>query len=203
LFTLGLHPERTTLCLEPLKAVLAEAQSFTPPVWIARLDQITAWWRDRLGARVEIEYLDADRYRWKVTTRPETTVLARRVEVDAPTESWADQYRHVRAGAFTVHARTRPWIGLSPAASFRLKHFLRQQGYVVEVAPEPGCHTYYFDQSQFAPEDERWVLAQIEGTNQPLLRLGRWPNGCRSALSITGDIDALTLSDYVLRFLGR
>ena len=47
------------------------------------------------------------------------------------------------------------------------------------------------------------LLAQIEGGDFPLVRLGRWPNGARSALCVTGDIDALTIWDYGLRFLGR
>jgi hypothetical protein len=32
--------------------------------------------------------------------------------------------------------------------------------------------------------------------------LGRWPHNTGSALAITGDIDALTLWDYGLRYLG-
>jgi hypothetical protein len=46
-------------------------------------------------------------------------------------------------------------------------------------------------------------LAQVEGTGCPLVRLGRWPNAARSALAITGDIDALTLRDYGFRFLSK
>jgi len=203
LFTIGLHPERTTLCMEPLTAVLDEAQSLTPPVWIARLDEITTWWRGRFEAVVEIEEVGADQFHWTVNAPPETIVLTRGVEVDAPTDPWAVHYRQVGATVFTIRASKRPWIGLSPATSSQLNHFLRQQGYVVEVAPEPGHHTYHFDQPEFTAEDKRWVLSQIEETSHPLVRLGRWPNGARSALAITGDIDALTLSDYALRFLGK
>jgi hypothetical protein len=203
LFTVGLHPERAALCLEPLTAVLAGAQSLKPPVWIARLDEITAWWRDRFEATVEIDEAGADRFRWTVVAPPGTTVLARGVEVDTPTAPWAGTYRRVGATVFTIQAKTRPWIGLSPATSPKMAHFLRQQGYVVESAPEPGRHTYYLDQPEFSAEDKRRILTQIEETNHPLVRLGRWPDGAHSALAITGDIDALTLWDYVLRFVGR
>jgi hypothetical protein len=47
------------------------------------------------------------------------------------------------------------------------------------------------------------LLSQIEETDRPLVRLGRWPNSARCALAITGDIDALTLRDFGLRYLGR
>jgi len=203
LFTVGLHPERTTLCMEPLTAVLGEAQSLAPPIWIARLDEIAAWWRDRFEATVEIEELGADRFHLTLSAPRGTSVLVRGFEVDAPTDPWAADYRQVGATVFTIRASKRPWIGLSPATSSQLTYFLRQQGYVVEVAPEPGYHTYHFDQPEFTIHDKRWVLTQIEETGHPLVRLGRWPNGARSALALTGDIDALTLWDYVLRFLGK
>jgi hypothetical protein len=203
LFTVGLHPERTTLCLEPLKAVLDATQSLTPPVWIARLDEIAAWWRDRFRATVDVGEVGVDRFRWTVVAPPETTVLARGVQVDAPTKSWAGQYRRVEATTFVIQAATRPWIGLSPSSSPEIGHFLCQQGYVAEAAPEPGRHTYYLDQPEFSAEDRRLILSRIEETDYPLVRLGRWPNGARSALAITGDIDALTLWDYLMRFLGR
>ena len=35
-----------------------------------------------------------------------------------------------------------------------------------------------------------------------LVRFGVWPRGNRSALSVTGDIDALTIWDFAHRFRG-
>jgi len=43
------------------------------------------------------------------------------------------------------------------------------------------------------------VLARIDAGPGPLVRLGRWPNGARSALAVTGDVDALTLGDFAIR----
>jgi hypothetical protein len=51
--------------------------------------------------------------------------------------------------------------------------------------------------------DERPVLDEIEGGTFPLARPGRWPDGARSALSLTGNIDALTIWDYASRFCRR
>ena len=64
-------------------------------------------------------------------------------------------------------------------------------------------YSYYLDRATFTAEDQRPLLAEIEGADKPLVRLGRWPNGARSALAVTGDIDALTLWDYGLRFIGK
>lgn len=47
------------------------------------------------------------------------------------------------------------------------------------------------------------IMKEIEKGHFPLLRLGRWPNAARGALSLTEDVDALTIWDYAFRFLGR
>jgi peptidoglycan/xylan/chitin deacetylase (PgdA/CDA1 family) len=203
LFTLGLHPERIFICQEPLMAVLSEAYQLDPAVWIARLDEIADWWRARNEAEVEITDTADGRLRVTVTGPNGTAVLARGVQVDAPTLPWADSYQQVQATTFTVHAPLRPCIGLAPTASPELSSFVRQQGYIVEISEQGHRYAYYLDRTDFTAEDQRPLLAQIEGTSRPLVRLGRWPNGARSALAITGDIDALTLWDYSLRFLGR
>ena len=46
---------------------------------------------------------------------------------------------------------------------------------------------------------EMKLLDYIEGRNVPLIRFGRWPDGARSAMSVTGDLDALSLGDYLTR----
>jgi len=203
LFTLGLHPERIFTCQEPLVAVLSEARQLDPPVWIVRLDEIAAWWRARTEAAVGITDATDGRFHLTVAGPSGTTVLARAVEVDVPTAAWVDGYRQVNAMAFTVCASLRPFIGLSPVSSPNLVSFLCQQGYLVEFGWEPSLYSYYFDQAEFSAEDRRPLLAKIEKTGRPLVRLGRWPRGARSALVVTGDIDALTLWDYGLRILGR
>ena len=203
LFTLQLHPERIAGCAQTLAAVLAEARTLTPPVWFARLDEIAAWWQARSLARVEIADAGNGGLRLAVTGPQGVTVLARCVETDAPTLPWADGYRQVEAKACTVRASLRPFIGLAPTSSLKLADLLRQQGYIVEISREGQRYSYYIDQVEFAAEQERSLIAQIEETDRPLVRLGRWPNGARSALAVTGDIDALTLWDYGLRFLGR
>jgi len=203
LFTLQLHPERIDRCADGLSAVLAEARMLAPSVWLARLDEIAAWWRARAGATVEATDAGDGRFHLVLAGPSGSTWLARAVTVDAPTEAWADGYRQVKATRFTVRAPLRPFIGLSPATSPELADFLRQQGYIVETSEESHRYSYYLNQPEFLAGHERPLLAQIEGTDRPLVRLGRWPGGARSAVAITGDIDALTLWDYGLRLVGN
>ncbi len=203
LFTLGLHPERAALCLEALTAVLAEARSLHPPVWIARLDEIAAWWRTRCSAQVNIADTADGKLHLTVLAPERVAVLARGVEIHTPASPWVDGYHRIAAREFTVQAGLRPLIGLSPNSAPRLADFLRQQGYLLEIAAQERAYSYYFDQAEFIAEQERPLAAYIENTNRPLVRLGRWPEGARSALAITGDIDALTLQDYGWRFLSQ
>jgi hypothetical protein len=109
----------------------------------------------------------------------------------------------VEATQFIVRAPLRPFIGVSPSTSIDLIHFLRQQGYILEINPERDLYAFYINQINFDGSQERAILDDIEGSGCPLVRLGRWPNGARSALCITGDIDALTLWDYGLRLIGK
>jgi hypothetical protein len=203
LFTVQLHPERIAGCADGLSAVLAEARRFTPSIWMARLSEIAEWWRARAKASVEIKDVGGGKIHLAVAGPGGTSVLARAVQIDAPSVPWADGFQQVEETSFTVCAPLRPFVGLSPTASTELASFLRQQGYIVEVSTESQRYSFYFDQTQFTAGQERSLLAEIEGTDRPLVRLGRWPGDARSALAITGDIDALTIWNYVPFCSGR
>jgi len=203
LFTIQLHPERIAWCANGLAAILAEARALTPSVWLARLDEMAAWWRARAATNVDVRETGDGALRLSVTGPPGTTILARGVEILGPAEPWADDYRQVTTATCVVRAACWPFIGISPASPLALISFLCQQGYIVQVNHDSRGYSIYLDRVDFAPKDERPLLAQIEKSAGPLVRLGRWPNGTRSALCVTGDIDALTLWDYGLRLFGR
>lgn len=203
LFTLGLHPERAMLCKDALRAVLAQARSLSPPVWITRLDEIAAWYRSLGQASFTAQPQTGGSIRIIVHAPAGATLLARGVEVEAPTKAWAQGYQQVLSGDFFLRVVQRPWIGLPPDTPAMLRSFLQHQGYLAEISADPQAFSYYFQQKTFQPEDERQLLVEIETSNRPLLRLGRWPGGAQAALAVTGDVDAFTLWDYGLRVLNR
>lgn len=203
LFTLGLHPERALLCKDALRAVLAQARSFSPPVWIARLDEIAAWYRGLGQATFETQPLTNGGRQICVHAPAEATLLARCVAVGAPTKAWAQGVEQVLSREFVIQGEQRPWIGLAPDCPPDLHSFLQHQGYLVENSNDPLVFSYYLSRKTFQPEDERPLLSVLETGNQPLLRLGRWPGGAQAALAVTGDVDAFTLWDYGLRVLNR
>ena len=204
LFTLGLHPERTQLCAKALIATLQEVASARAAVWCATLGQITAWWKARYTVQVE-STPDNNGYLHLTMNGPAgTTLLLRSLQVKTATEPWFDGYqRALEMPVWVSQPQKRPFIGVSPHTSARLTSFLKQQGYIIETSSDPSLYSFYFDRNSFSTDEERSLLNQIERADFPLVRLARWPNGARSAFCVTGDIDALTLWDYGLRFLGN
>ena len=203
LFTLGLHPERIEDCSSALMATLQEVRAVAPTVWCARLNEIAAWWKARYAAAVDVTDIQEDLLQLTVHGPEGTTLLLRSLEANTATEPCFDDYQRATEMPCVVRVHQRPFIGVSPGVAPALTCFLKQQGYLVETALNPGLYTVYLDGETFSRQEERNLIRQIEEARFPLVRLGRWPNGAHSALAITGDIDALTLWDYGLRFLGR
>jgi hypothetical protein len=126
----------------------------------------------------------------------DATILVRGLETLAVTRPWAQGYQSVVGNRFTVQSNRRPWVGLSPQTPATLERFLRHQGYLVEKSAEANAYTTYVDRATFHPQDEKPLLAELDREHAPLVRLSRWPGGARSGLTITGDVDALTIWDY-------
>lgn len=202
LFTLSLHPERTGICYEGLAALLTSASTRQPSVWLAQLREVADWWRRRQTTLVQCLAEANETYALQIQGPAELTILARGVMVEAAVEPWYGHYSRVTVPQFRVHCASRPVIGLAPEAAPNLVEFLREVGYLVEISQSPAEYGLYLDQQTFMEVDEKPLVERIENSDIPLIRLGPWPSGARSALSITGDIDALTLWDFGLRFLG-
>ena len=199
LFTVALHPERILLCEQALAEVLEACRKLKPFVWMTQLYQIAVWWKARTQSEVRV--VDDGNGELSVTAHGVAglTLLARHVAVTSPARTWDNAYLQAEEPVLKFRSARRPFIGVSPAAPAYLTSFLRQQGYIVEATESGANYSFYLDRTHFAYEDERPLLDEIERGDFPLVRLGRWLNGARSALCVTGDIDALTIWDYALR----
>lgn len=198
-FTVALHPERISLCEQALVRVLQEARRLPSRIWMTQLYRISDWWKAR--SQSEIRSTQEANGEMSVTASgpPGLTLLARGVQVTSPAGRWDESYLRAEGSHVRFRATRRPFIGVSAHSPTYLTEFLRQQGFIVEPAENGSSHSFYVDRSHFAYEDEQPLLDEIEQSEFPLVRLGRWPEGARSALCVTGDIDALTLWDYALR----
>ena len=193
LLVIQLHPERIYELGSALDVVCAEARRRTPAVYIARLDELAAWWLRRSAFGIVVTRCDADRYHVAIRADADATVLLR---VDGlATESWSDQVRE--PDDFDITAGRSPAVGVSARTPGAAREFLVAEGFAIEPAERPGTHGAFID---VGPDwRERDVLDAIEQAPGPLVRIARWPRGARSALAVTGDIDALTLGDFARR----
>jgi hypothetical protein len=90
-----------------------------------------------------------------------------------------------------------------PSSAPSVAPFLREQGFIVELSDSPSSYWRFVHRPAFEPAHGRDLLDEIERSDAPLVRLARWPKGARSALAVTGDVDALTIRDYAFRLVGR
>jgi peptidoglycan/xylan/chitin deacetylase (PgdA/CDA1 family) len=202
LFTLAVHPERIGLCRPAIAAVLDAARAARPAVWIARLDELARWWQARAATDVDVHESTGGWLRVDVRGPEGMVTLARNVEVPGA-ERLADGTLRMVHERFDVRAEVRPFVGVHPESPDAIRTFLREQGYLVEVADSPEGYGSFLHRDRFSPEDELPLVRELESSRNPLLQLSRWPGGTRSALSITGDVDALTIWDFALRLVGR
>ena len=211
IYTLNLHPERGVLCKEALNLLLATARSQALPVWITRLNDVTEWWKERRQFRFSITPQSAGSWLVEATCTPRATVLARHLEViDQQAAPWADGEQHITARSFTIQAQRCPSLALSPQTPQEVFDFLQEEGYSVVrcTQAEADRYAWYLDSTDGlgTTRQERigrcsTLLETIEHLDEPLLHFGYWPGGQRAALSITGDIDSITIQDFFLRIL--
>ena len=196
MFVLQLHPERIKECGAALEDVLEGTIRRTPAVWLTQLKDIARWWRERMKFRMEISERNG-KYLVNVDCTDDATVLVKNMEVEG-TIAWYNGYKTVDSRTFEVSGNYPPSIGVSPSVSKGFKDFLREEGFHVVESLRKREFKLYFDNDPKL--DELSVLREIEASGAPLVRIWRWPFKARCALCITGDIDAMTLWDYMRRF---
>lgn len=211
IYVLNLHPERGVLCKPALNHLLAFSQRQDLPVWVTSLHEVERWWRERMTFRFSLEPAGETSWQVQATCTDRVTILARHLSIDgADAAAWSGAERSVDGRRFTVHAAVCPCIALSSRTPDVVENFLIEQGYAVqrtEASRAPG-YALYLDLpdglGETRPEQRSQrgaLVAEIEALEKPLLRFGVWPDRARAALSITGDIDSITIQDFFLRIV--
>lgn len=211
IYVLNLHPERGVLCRPALDRLLSYAQRQDLPVWLTSLHEVAQWWRERRQFRMTLAPIGEATWRVEAACTSRASVLARHLTVDgADTSPWYGAESLIEGRQFTVHGAACPAIALSPRTSVDVEDFLLEQGYPIERADAPQADGYarYLDVPEGLGETRAdqiarrsTLVAEIEALNRPLLRFGIWPDRARAALSITGDIDSITIQDFFMRIV--
>jgi hypothetical protein len=165
-------------------------------VWLARLDEIALWWRRRASAPVRLERAGEG---WGVRLPLADGTLLVRGARPPGAQPWHGGDAAVPGLRAELRCERRPAVGVSRRSRPALRHFLVEEGFVVEVtdrADDVGAHL-----DVPGPVDEASVLAAVDAAPGPLVRSWRWPGGARSALAVTGDVDSVTVQDFAFRLL--
>ena len=202
-FDLLFHPELARQCKEPMVEVLRKAAELRPQVWIARLCDISAWWREKASFSttvadtpegLQVSFACSDR----------ATILVKGMKASSPQQPWSGEYRELPARELHLTGGTRPFVGLAANAPGRIVSFLREQGYILDTGETAArCATYIDAAALDKLTSEVELVNLVESSPGPLVRYWRWPHAARSAMCVSGDLDALTLFDYASRLFVR
>jgi peptidoglycan/xylan/chitin deacetylase (PgdA/CDA1 family) len=196
LFTMQLHPERIPELGEALGMTLIEARRRRPAVYVARLDAIASWWLRRGRFSLRVVRSGDGRCRVRLDADGDATLLVRGLHVAQTPWYGADAQCDLRE--FEVESARLPIVSVSRRSPAAVREFLAEEGFPHESSDDGAAYGAHVDVKD-ADWSESDVLGAIEAASGPLVRLWRWPQGARSALAVTGDVDALTLRDFVLR----
>jgi peptidoglycan/xylan/chitin deacetylase (PgdA/CDA1 family) len=221
IFTIQLHHERVPLFKDALRTVLSTARALRPRVFIASLHEIGEWYLKRDKFSLAVNDLNEGSYNVQLVNGgisrntksgySDVTILVKNLEVeDAPSHKWFDGYSLVKANRFTVRCRRRPVIEYDPDFSLQEIDLLRSEGFVVAGFEATAKFATLTSKPMTRLRDPRKDAGQsfnevsyineIDESGMPLVRIWRWPHGCRSALAITGDVDSITITDFARRF---
>lgn len=203
LFGLLFHPELARRHLEPFIAVLDEARRLHPPVWIARLRDVSDWWREKSDFSIAVSHAP-DGLHISFNCSERATILIRGLGSYGSAGVWDGAYHQLQSRALDVPSGPRPFVGLAPNAPRHVVSFLQEQGYILDTGDTAKSCGTYIDAATLARLTSEVELVQyIEASTGPLVRYWRWPGGAKSAMCVTGDLDALTLLDYASRLFAR
>jgi peptidoglycan/xylan/chitin deacetylase (PgdA/CDA1 family) len=199
LFVLMFHPELFDRCMPALESVLTQARNLTPAVWITQLREVSRWWREKSGFRATISSQQS-RTHIEFGCSERATVLVRNTPTDARTHDWDGVYKVLEGRTLDLPADQHPFVGLSSDIPEPPRTFIQEQGYIVDSSPQARRCAVYLDSAVLARLNNPVRLVEyIESSPGPLVRFWRWPNAAKSALCLTGDLDALSLIDYASR----
>lgn len=198
LFALQLHPERIGLYKEALISIIKDARRLLPGVWISGMADICKWWREKEDFSVKVVHKSEGEFEVQASCSPRATLL---VKSDGfGNKSFYNGFNIIEERQFILKSQKRPVIGIPRDSSQALLRLLENEGFVFEACEDKENYSIYLNNGRNCLEmDEAKVLGIIGSKNCALIRFWRWPERHKSALTITGDIDALTSIDFVSR----
>lgn len=201
LFTLIFHTELASMYGVPFVELVRRARQYQPGVWITRLRDISDWWREKSKFGIEIASA-ANELKLIFDCSSRGTILVKNLDLHGRGAVWDGKYYRLQSETLEVPVCPRPFIGLPDSAPEPVVSFLREEGYILDSSKTArDCGLILEKDLLSSLVNNVELINFIESSTAPLIRYWRWPYGAKSALSITGDLDALSLMDYASRFI--
>jgi len=211
------HPERLLPIKDALQGLISRSKQLDPKIWMPTLGELASWWNARNCAAWKL-MSDGQVSRVKVDVSTDSaTVLIKSRETNSSNNPFIEGYSILEpsdldhdSSTGNVSVRVYPAgtggktysIGLSGDTHQTVEEFLVAEGFWVVRSDEPEKHSLFINRSdELKDSEKRAFLESIEATPQPLLRLWRWPNACRSAFVISSDVCAIDFRDFIDRTL--
>lgn len=202
MFDLIFHLELSSLWGERLAMILERTKRLQPRVWVAQLCEVNGWWRDMMRFRVKQEEMGG-RLMLEFQCTSRGSILARGITKAGCSVPWDGVYERLLEPYLEMPAELHPFVGIEHAPP-GIMTVLREHGYIVATGQEAHRCSVVLTAAKIAElTNEVELVSFIENAPGPLVKFNPWPDGAKSALAITGDLDALTLWDYTERLIGR
>jgi peptidoglycan/xylan/chitin deacetylase (PgdA/CDA1 family) len=201
LYNLMFHPELASLLIEPFMEVLNKAHTYQGNMWVTRLRDISEWWKEKDEYNIHIDRVN-DNYHLVINSPQRATLLQRALDPDGSSEVWDENYQRLKKQKINLEANQLPLIGISPGLPLWVQTSLDRMGYIsVNLVDWEDCTIKITAEIINQWDNPVKLIAGIEDLDVPLVRFWPWPDGYRSALCLSGDLDALSLMDYATRLL--
>ena len=202
LFTMQTHHERVPFFKNALKTLLREIQDFSPGIWIATLKEIAEWWKEKKFFNFQITNHDNDYYHIKANCSDKATILVKKSNPSQPASSLFENYYIINDLNFTVKSMKKPFIGVAEDSPPKLINFLREEGFILEKSSTGKNYAIFLENfNNFKEIHKKKLIEIIELSPYPIVRFWRWPHKAKSSMSITGDIDSITIFDFIRRYV--
>ncbi len=199
IFNLMFHPELASYCLYPFVVLLKAAREYTPKIWVAPLFEIAKWWREKSTLSVTIERTIDNSLKVTLPQSSGANWVARGFDF-IESSTWIRNYKSLSGNSYILPSNVRPFIGVDKNVPQKLIDSLINQGYIIDQSDlGRNCSIYLDHKSLENYSFEADLVDMIEISSSPLIRLWPWPAKYQSALCITGDLDALSIKDYLNR----
>jgi peptidoglycan/xylan/chitin deacetylase (PgdA/CDA1 family) len=203
ILVLQMHPERFPFFKNVLDAVLTSIGS-NPRIWTAPLNEVSSWWNEKNRARWSLVSTRRGHYRLSVQSTDRVQVLIKDVTPLQRLKPFEGKWFILPEKQWKFQSARKPVIGVHPAIADTVSKILFDEGWFYEVSPRSEKYGVYLD-SRFTSNNKmirEVIQRRADSSPFPLLRFWKWPGPYRCCVSITGDIDAIDIQDYLVRYHG-